>query len=111
MRQRLKKLGILKGIPVAYSTEKPHHVKLLPLEEEKVEDREEFSALPDFRARILPVLGTIPSMFGMAIASFILLRLAEYPDFDPLPVKLRDGLYVRMHRELLAREGKNFNQK
>lgn len=31
VRQRLKKLGILNGVPVAYSTEKPHHVKLLPL--------------------------------------------------------------------------------
>lgn len=67
--------------------------------------------MPDFRARILPVLGTIPSMFGMSIATYILLRLSEYPDFDPLPVKLRDGLYVRMHRELLSREAKNYNQK
>ncbi|OBZ91476.1 tRNA threonylcarbamoyladenosine dehydratase [Choanephora cucurbitarum] len=111
VRQKLKKLGILKGIPVAYSTEKPHHVKLLPLEEEKVEDREQYSALPDFRARILPVLGTIPSMFGMAIATYILLRLAEYPEFDPLAVKLREGLYVRVHKELLTRENKTFGEK
>ncbi|KAI8645938.1 hypothetical protein BD408DRAFT_410872 [Parasitella parasitica] len=111
VRQRLKKLGILNGVPVAYSTEKPHHVKLLPLEEEKIEDRDEFSALPDFRARILPVLGTIPSMFGMAIATFILLKLADYPDFDPLPVKLRTGLYGRVHKELLNREAKTFNEK
>ncbi|OAD04250.1 hypothetical protein MUCCIDRAFT_161002 [Mucor lusitanicus CBS 277.49] len=111
VRQRLKKLGILNGVPVAYSTEKPHHVKLLPLEEEKIEDRDEFSALPDFRARILPVLGTIPSMFGMAIATYIILKLADYPDFDPLPVKLRDGLYGRVHKELLNREVKTFKEK
>ncbi|GAN08987.1 ubiquitin--protein ligase molybdopterin-converting factor [Mucor ambiguus] len=111
VRQRLKKLGILNGVPVAYSTEKPHHVKLLPLEEEKIEDRDEFSALPDFRARILPVLGTIPSMFGMAIATYIILKLADYADFDPLPVKLRDGLYGRVHKELLNREVKTFKEK
>ncbi|GAA5817604.1 hypothetical protein MFLAVUS_011152 [Mucor flavus] len=111
VRRKLKKLGILEGVPVAYSTEKPHHVKLLPLEEEKIEDREEFSTLPDFRARILPVLGTIPSMFGMAIAAYIILRLSEYPDFDPLPIKLRDGLYARVHKELMTREGKTFNEK
>lgn len=111
VRRKLKKLGILEGVPVAYSTEKPHHVKLLPLEEEKIEDRDEFSALPDFRARILPVLGTIPSMFGMAIATYIILRLSEYPDFDPLPIKLREGLYVRVHRELMSREIKTFDQK
>ncbi|CAO3633063.1 unnamed protein product [Mucor hiemalis] len=111
VRRKLKKLDILEGVPVAYSTEKPHHVKLLPLEEEKIEDRDEFSALPDFRARILPVLGTIPSMFGMAIATYIILRLSEYPDFDPLPIKLREGLYVRVHRELMSREIKTFDQK
>lgn len=81
------------------------------IEEEKIEEREEFSALPDFRARILPVLGTIPSMFGMAIATYIILRISEYPDIDPLPIKLREGLYVRMHRELLTREAKTFNEK
>lgn len=31
VRKKLKKLGILSGIQVAYSTEKPSHVKLLPL--------------------------------------------------------------------------------
>ena len=81
------------------------------LGEEKIEDREEFSTLPDFRARILPVLGTIPSMFGMAIATYIILRISEYPEFDPLPIKLRQGLYVRVHRELMIREGKTFNEK
>ncbi|KAI9363192.1 ubiquitin-protein ligase molybdopterin-converting factor [Pilaira anomala] len=111
VRRKLKKLGILEGIPVAYSTEKPHHVKLLPLEEEKIEDRDEFSALPDFRARILPVLGTIPAMFGTSIATYIILRLSEYPDFDPLAIKLRDGLYARVHRELMTREGKTFKEK
>jgi hypothetical protein len=33
VRKKLKKLGILSGIQVAYSTEKPSHVKLLPLGE------------------------------------------------------------------------------
>ncbi|KAI8884906.1 hypothetical protein K501DRAFT_332338 [Backusella circina FSU 941] len=111
VRKRLKKFNILKGIPVAYSTEKPHHVKLLPLEEEKVDEADQFAALPDFRSRILPVLGTIPSMFGAAIATYIILRIAKYPDFDPLPIKLRDGLYSRVHRELMMREGQAYNEK
>jgi hypothetical protein len=33
VRRKLKKRGIVSGIPVVYSTEKPHHVKLLPLGE------------------------------------------------------------------------------
>jgi tRNA A37 threonylcarbamoyladenosine dehydratase len=56
-RRGLKKMGILSGITVVYSTEVPGRVGLLPLEEEKVEKAQEYSALPDFRSRILPVLG------------------------------------------------------
>ncbi|KAI9273688.1 hypothetical protein BY458DRAFT_507863 [Sporodiniella umbellata] len=111
VRKKLKKLNILKGVQVAYSTEKPTHVKLLPLEEEKIEDRDEFSALPDFRARILPVLGTIPSMFGMAIASHVLLHIANYAGYEPLAIKLRDGLYGRVHKEMMTREQRMFQEK
>ncbi|KAF7728889.1 hypothetical protein EC973_005284 [Apophysomyces ossiformis] len=111
VRRKLKKMGIEKGLSVAYSTEKPHHVKLLPLEEDRVPEADDFAALPDFRARILPVLGTLPSMFGMAIATFIILKLAEFPWFEPLPIKLREGLYQRMHRDLMAREGKYYDNK
>ncbi|KAI8391210.1 uncharacterized protein BYT42DRAFT_489889 [Radiomyces spectabilis] len=111
VRRKLKKMGVEKGVPVAYSTEKPHHVKLLPLEEERVANADDFAALPEFRSRILPVLGTIPSMFGMAIATYILLRLAKFPSFDPLAIKLREGLYARLHRDLRAREMKHYNNK
>lgn len=58
-RQGLKKVGILSGVPVIYSTEVPGKVELLPLEEEKVKKAREYSALPDFRSRILPVLGYV----------------------------------------------------
>jgi tRNA A37 threonylcarbamoyladenosine dehydratase len=56
-RQGLKKKGVLSGIPVIYSTEVHGRVGLLPLEDDKVEKATEYSALPDFRSRILPVLG------------------------------------------------------
>ncbi|KAG2226184.1 hypothetical protein INT45_003329 [Circinella minor] len=111
VRKKLKKMNIESGVPVVYSAEKPHHVKLLPLEEERVKEADDFAALPDFRSRILPVLGTLPSMFGMAIASFVILKLAEYPNFEPLTIKLRDGLYARIHRDLLARESNQYKNK
>ena len=76
-----------------------------------MKEADDFAALPDFRARILPVLGTIPSMFGMAIASYVILKLAEYPEFEPLIIKLREGLYSRMHRDLIARESNNYDNK
>ncbi|CAO3643412.1 unnamed protein product [Cunninghamella blakesleeana] len=111
VRKHLKKRNIEGGVSVAYSTEKPHHVKLLPLDEENITEADEFAALPDFRARILPVLGTIPSMFGMAIANHVILQLTNYPGYSPLPIKLREGLYFRLHRDLLAREMKSFKTK
>ncbi|KAI8063532.1 hypothetical protein BC940DRAFT_341541 [Gongronella butleri] len=110
-RHLRKEYNIERGIPVVYSTEKPHHVKLLPLEESRVDEADDYAALPDFRSRILPVLGTLPSLFGQAIAAHVLLDLTQYPQYQPLPIKLRDGLYTRVHRDLITRELKVFKQK
>ncbi|KAJ3207423.1 hypothetical protein HK099_000269 [Clydaea vesicula] len=93
-RRGLRRVGIDHGVTVVFSLEKPHSVSLLPLEEEKVEEANEFSALPNFRSRILPVLGTIPAIFGCSMASFA--------------AKLRDGLYERLHRDLFQKEKDHF---
>ena len=72
----------IKQVETVFSSEKPH-MKLLPLElrgeEEKPED---FGALPSFRVRVIPVLGTMPALFGIAMASRVLSNLAEKP-FEP----------------------------
>ncbi|CAG8482300.1 2796_t:CDS:2 [Paraglomus occultum] len=106
VRRRLHKLGIGSGITVVYSTEKPN-IKLLPLDETRVETADEYATLPDFRSRILPVLGTIPAMFGMTIATHTITSITGY-EIEPLPNKHRDALYARLHRELIVREKKLF---
>ncbi|RCK67879.1 tRNA threonylcarbamoyladenosine dehydratase 2 [Candida viswanathii] len=77
----LKKRGITHGIPVIFSAEKPdpRKAKLLPLPDDEFTkgDVDQLSALKDFRVRILPVLGTMPGMFGLAIATFILTSVAD----------------------------------
>lgn len=82
-RRRLRAEGISEGIPVVFSTEKPGPDKaaLLPLsEEEFLKGRvDELSVLPDFRARILPVLGTMPAVFGYVAANFVVLEITGYP--------------------------------
>lgn len=82
-RRRLRAEGISEGIPVIYSTEKPGPGKaeLLPLPDEEFVKGQvnELSVLPDFRARILPVLGTMPAVFGLAAANFIILEISGYP--------------------------------
>ncbi|KAF9348840.1 hypothetical protein BGX34_002212 [Mortierella sp. NVP85] len=103
VRQKIRAMGVKSGIDVIYSTEKPHHVKLLPLDETQAQEADEYSALPDFRSRILPVLGPLPAMFGMSMATFIACKLAGVA-IEPLPIKLRQSLYLRLHRELTVRE-------
>ena len=82
-RRRLRLLGVQSGIPVVFSTEKlsPEKAQLLPLPEDEYEAGKvnELSVLPDFRARILPVLGTMPAIFGCAVANFVILELTDYP--------------------------------
>jgi tRNA threonylcarbamoyladenosine dehydratase len=64
-RRGLRQRGIETGVQVVFSTEKPSKegAKLLPLAEEEFQKGsvDELSALPNFRVRILPVVGMSPS--------------------------------------------------
>ena len=113
-RRRLKLVGVGEGIPVIYSTEKPGPGKasLLPLPEEEFQKGrvEELGVLPDFRARILPVLGTMPAVFGYVAANSVILALSGYPH-EAHHGKGRDKLYetilgqLQGSEERLARAG------
>ncbi|KAI9249737.1 hypothetical protein BDA99DRAFT_523517 [Phascolomyces articulosus] len=98
-RRRLKMLKIDRGIPIALSIEKP-----LP------EDPQDsvLSPVADFRSRNLPILGPIPSMFGMTIATFILLQLADFTALPPPPTRLKDNLFGRIHYDVSDRERKTY---
>jgi len=108
VRRRLRLQGVASGIPVVYSTEVPGDVKLLPLPEEEFQkgDVKELGVFDDFRVRILPVLGPLPSIFGLHVATYILCELAGKPISNPLPVKGRRKLNERLYRDLLHREEK-----
>ncbi|ORX37153.1 hypothetical protein BD324DRAFT_579869 [Kockovaella imperatae] len=106
VRTRLRKNGISNGIPVVYSTEVPGDVKLLPLPEEEFKKGavKELQAFDDFRVRIMPVLGPLPAIFGLNIATFVLLSLADKPLTDYLEIKNRRRLYASIERNLSERE-------
>lgn len=95
-RRRLRALGIASGIPVVYSTEKPGPGKasLLPLPDEEFKKGSvgDLGVLPDFRVRILPVLGTMPAVFGYAVANFVILGISGYP-LEYVPAKGREKMY------------------
>ncbi|KAI1478220.1 ubiquitin-protein ligase molybdopterin-converting factor [Daldinia eschscholtzii] len=95
-RRRLKLLGVTKGIPTVYSTEKTGEGKaeLLPLPEEEFQKGKvgDLGVLPDFRVRILPVLGTMPAVFGYTAANHVILSVTGYP-LDYVPAKGREKMY------------------
>ena len=111
-RRRLRVAGISTGIPVVFSTEKPGPGKaeLLPLPDDEFQKGSvnELSVLPDFRARILPVLGTMPAVFGYTVANFVVMEVTGYPHelgvgknrdklYDQILTNLQ-GLEERLHR-------------
>ncbi|KAF1917240.1 hypothetical protein BDU57DRAFT_158527 [Ampelomyces quisqualis] len=95
-RRKLRLLGVNDGIPVVFSTERPGPGKaeLQPLAEEEYAKGNvgELGVLADFRVRILPVLGTMPAIFGLAVANHVILTISGYPQ-DYLPSKSRDKMY------------------
>ena len=106
-RRRLRVVGINEGIPVVFSKEKPGPGKaeLLPLPEEEYHKGKvsELSVLPDFRARILPVLGTMPAVFGYTVANFIICEITGYPH-ESGAGKLREKLYDNILSTLQSTE-------
>lgn len=93
-------------VPCVYSTEKSS-THLLPLPDEEFEKGQvrELAAFEDFRVRILPVLGPIPAMFGLAAATYILCDLARYK-LEPLAIKGRRKLYEKLFADLNVTESR-----
>ena len=108
-RVRLRTRGVKDGFPVVYSTEKPGPGKaeLLPLPEEEFQKGNvgELGVLRDFRVRILPVLGTMPAMFGLCVANHIMLEIAGYPH-EYLSAKTREKTYNGILAQLQGSEEK-----
>ncbi|EGS23003.1 uncharacterized protein CTHT_0014830 [Thermochaetoides thermophila DSM 1495] len=129
-RRKLKLKGVTSGIPVVYSTEKmgPGKAALLPLPEEEFQKGavSDLSVLPDFRVRILPVLGTMPAVFGYTVANHVILsitgKLYNFEDpaylspsvtdfclgypMDYQPAKARDKMYESILAYVQASEEK-----
>jgi tRNA threonylcarbamoyladenosine dehydratase len=106
-RIKLRALGIQQGIPTVFSSEKwsPGKAELLPLAEEEFSkgNVEELGVLQHFRVRILPVLGTMPAIFGLSIANHVMLEICDYPH-EYLPSKYREKTYSAILGSLVAGE-------
>jgi hypothetical protein len=108
-RRILKRLGCDSKVPVVYSTERPGNVKLLPLPDSNIEESDQYSTLPTFRSRILPVLGPIPALFGTAMASFVVTEIAGVLT-EPLVVKNTRKVVEKCFSDLIHSERKHLGQ-
>nr|GEW35665.1 tRNA threonylcarbamoyladenosine dehydratase [Tanacetum cinerariifolium] len=106
VRQRLRRdHGIEGGIPVVFSLEKPK-AKLLPFKGPNgdEENPSDYQVVPGFRVRIIPVLGTIPAIFGQIMASYVLTKLADFQvQMEPI-VNFDTDHYRVLHQRLIEHE-------
>lgn len=110
VRHRLRREhGILGGIPVVFSLEKPK-VKLLPFKGPNGEDAlpSDYQVVPGFRVRIIPVMGTIPAIFGQVMATYVVTQIAGMPVQTEPVVNLDVEHYGILHRRLIEREELQF---
>lgn len=106
VRHRLRKdHGIEGGIPVVFSLEKPK-AKLLPFKgpSGNEENPSDYQIVPGFRVRIIPVLGTIPAIFGQVMASYVLTQLAELQVQTEPVVNFDMDHYQLLHQRLIEHE-------
>ncbi|KAJ7525645.1 hypothetical protein O6H91_17G060400 [Diphasiastrum complanatum] len=106
VRYRLRReYGIESGITVVFSLERPKS-KLLPFKGPEGEESNpsDYQVVPGFRVRIIPVLGTIPAIFGQVMASYVITNLAGMQvDLEPI-VRLDVEHYGMLHQRLIERE-------
>ena len=114
VRQRLRKRNVSLKIPVVYSTEKSE-LKLLPLKDFQEDDPKNFQAVKNFRVRILPVIGPLPTIAGNAMAAFVICQLADSPltdctSRDPMTLKQKRKMTDPL-REKLGLTAREFDEK
>ncbi|KAL1540743.1 tRNA threonylcarbamoyladenosine dehydratase [Salvia divinorum] len=110
VRHRLRKEhGIEGGIPVVFSLEKPK-AKLLPFKAPNgdEENPSDYQIVPGFRVRIIPVLGTIPAIFGQVMASYVVTQLAELQVHVEPVVNFDTDHYRVLHQRLIEYEELQF---
>ncbi|EQC39944.1 hypothetical protein SDRG_02599 [Saprolegnia diclina VS20] len=112
IRYFLKKKGIdASTVTTVYSSEKTI-AKLLPLDAEQAADPGAFGNVENMRIRVIPVLGTMPAMFGQSMAAFVLTDMAGLPINPENMPKLGREQRNKFYQQLQQRE-KNlgFSQK
>ena len=109
IKWKLKKFEVKSDdVVTIYSCEKPV-CNLLPLDDEQAESPKEYGTADYLRLRVMPVLGTSPSIFGQSMASYVLCSMSSDTMYAPdtcerMSKKLREKLL----KSLVKNEKKRF---
>ena len=100
VRYRLKKnFKIQRDIPTLVSLEEPRCELVAEMELKEGETLSDYQVIPNFRVRTIPVLGCVPAIFGMALASYVLTHLADAPfEGEPLIVLQQKQYEIQLDR-------------
>ena len=100
----------VENIQMIYSSEEPS-AKLAALTPEQQADPGAYGAVPNFRIRILPVLGTMPALMGIGAAAHVLCELAG-KSFSPRKIEaVSHGFAHKTHNRLVRHEGREFGNR
>ncbi|OWZ20708.1 Ubiquitin-activating enzyme (E1) [Phytophthora megakarya] len=110
IRYFLKKKDISSSeITTIFSSEKSV-CKLLPLDAEQVQNPEEFGNVENFRIRVIPVLGTMPALFGQSMAAYVLCDLAGKKINPEAVARLSRDQRNKLYQKLQQREHVLFHE-
>jgi len=108
LKWKLKKFDVpAEDVMSVFSIEKPC-VDLLPLDEDQVAAPQDYGAVDYLRIRVMPVLGTSPSIFGQAMASYVLCCLADKEYIPEACERLSKNLKHKMRQTLQRNEHLRF---
>lgn len=97
---------IMMAVDAIFSSE-PAVKSLMPLGDAQAANPDDFGLLAGFRLRVIPVLGTVPALFGQAVAGHALCELAGKPIADPVPAPgLSLSALTKLTNRLQSREAK-----
>uniref|UniRef100_A0AAV1T6M1 THIF-type NAD/FAD binding fold domain-containing protein n=1 Tax=Peronospora matthiolae TaxID=2874970 RepID=A0AAV1T6M1_9STRA len=110
IRYFLKKKGVSSSeITTIFSSEKSL-CKLLPLNAEQAQNPEEFGNVENFRIRVIPVLGTMPALFGQSMAAYVLCDLAGKKISPEATARLSRDQRNKLYQKLQQREHVLFHE-
>lgn len=101
----------IRNIEAVYSSEKPRMKLLPPDSDAQKSDPAGYGTVENFRIRIMPVLGTMPAIFGMAMAARVVTNLANKPFLSTTLPAMTLATSERIRRRFCLRLAAAFNKR